>query len=48
MMIKSVSSGAGMSEAGPVMQLGSPVPFYMRDPEFLEARVMSTTFWELL
>lgn len=48
-MTRSHANGNGNSYAnGPDMRSGSPVPPYMRSPAFLDARAVSTTFWELL
>jgi hypothetical protein len=46
---RSFANGNGNSHVyGPDMRLGSPVPFWLRNPEWLMARAVSTTFWELI
>jgi hypothetical protein len=44
----SFANGNGNSHANGQMQLGSPIPKYMRDQAFLDAKAITTTFWELI
>jgi hypothetical protein len=46
---KSMANGSGNSFAnGPDMRAGSPVPKHLLSPAVLDARAMTTTFWDLL
>ncbi len=45
---RSFANGNGSSEAGPDMRLGSPLPMWFRNWEWLAARSTSTSSWDLL
>jgi hypothetical protein len=43
-----MSNGCGGSTYnGPGMRLGSPVPKYLLDRSVVDAKALSTTFWEV-
>jgi hypothetical protein len=46
---KSFANGnGGIGQSGPDMRSGSPVPPVFRSPVFLDAKAVTTTFWEFL
>ncbi len=45
---RSFANGNGTVGNSPDQQAGSPVPKWMRDPAYLDAKVVTTTSWDLL
>jgi hypothetical protein len=45
---KGHANGSGPSESGPDMRSGSPVHPAFRSPAYLDAKAVTTTFWDLL
>ena len=46
--MRSHANGNGSSYANGQNIANGPVPFHLRDPSVVDARAMSTTFWDLL
>ena len=40
--------GNGQSSCNGNSSYNGPVPFYLRSPAYVDARAVSTTFWDLL